>query len=254
MTTPGERLREARMKAGFTSALAAAEALEMKPSTYNAHERAGAHGARMYSPDDAVRYARRFGVTAEWLLFGSNAVGTLGGREAELRSQRTGPEIVPAGGDRVLIQPGGTVEAGTFRSVDEYGDDPPEPMIGLPDPQYPGLQMYYFNVAGDSMNALKPRPILSGDLVVGIDFEAFQGRVPLRDGMVVVVEQTTGGGMLRELSLKQLEIYEDRYEFHPRSSNSKHRPIVVPHSMEADDGRTVRVLAVARRIINELSL
>jgi hypothetical protein len=39
-------------------------------STYGAHERAESPGGRDYGPDEAKRYARRFGVTPEWLLTG----------------------------------------------------------------------------------------------------------------------------------------------------------------------------------------
>jgi hypothetical protein len=45
-------------------------ALGIPVSTYSSHERAEAPGGRDYSPEQAQRYARRFGVTAEWLLFG----------------------------------------------------------------------------------------------------------------------------------------------------------------------------------------
>ncbi|BAQ44368.1 hypothetical protein Maq22A_c04810 [Methylobacterium aquaticum] len=259
MDTPGKRLREARKRAGFRSASAAAEAIGVPIATYNSHERAGDPGARAYKPEHARQYARRFGVTPEWLLLGTDQAGGLGGGDGAEQvvsghpgTRRPGlTEIVHRG---VEITPGGIVEAGAFRSVDEYNDDPPPPMLGLPDREFPNLKQYYYEVSGDSMNALKKRPILSGDIVVGIDYEAFQGRLPLRDGMIVVVEQTLNGGLLRELSIKQLEIYEDRYELHPRSTNAAHKPIIIKHNIEADDGRTVRILAVARRIINELDL
>jgi phage repressor protein C with HTH and peptisase S24 domain len=39
-------------------------------STYGAHERAQSPGGRDYGPEDAKKYARRFGVTPEWLLTG----------------------------------------------------------------------------------------------------------------------------------------------------------------------------------------
>ena len=39
-------------------------------STYGAHERAEAAGGRDYGPDEAKFYARRFGVSPEWLLTG----------------------------------------------------------------------------------------------------------------------------------------------------------------------------------------
>ena len=68
-STRGTRLRDAREKR-FKSARIAAKALGMPVSTYGAHERAEDPGGRDFGPDEAKRYARRFGVTPEWLLTG----------------------------------------------------------------------------------------------------------------------------------------------------------------------------------------
>jgi hypothetical protein len=67
--TRGQRLRAARAQ-HFKSARTAAIALGLPISSYGAHERAEAIGGRNYGPDEAKRYARHFGVTAEWLLTG----------------------------------------------------------------------------------------------------------------------------------------------------------------------------------------
>jgi hypothetical protein len=72
MATPktrGERLRMAREQF-FKSGRLAAQALTMPVATYGAHERAQMPGGRDYSPEEAKRYARRFRVSAEWLLMG----------------------------------------------------------------------------------------------------------------------------------------------------------------------------------------
>ena len=69
METPNERLKKAREKAGYASARAAAEALGMKESTYMGHE----NGHRGFPAKQAPKYARKFKVTEEWLLFGKGA-------------------------------------------------------------------------------------------------------------------------------------------------------------------------------------
>lgn len=69
-STRGDRLRIAREKR-FKSGRAAAKALGIAVSTYGAHERAEAPGGRDYGPNEAKRYARRLGVTPEWLLTGA---------------------------------------------------------------------------------------------------------------------------------------------------------------------------------------
>ena len=77
-TTRGERLRIAREKR-FKSARLAGKAMNVPVSTYGAHERAQSPGGRDYGPEDAKKYARRFGVTPEWLLTGREPFATVDG-------------------------------------------------------------------------------------------------------------------------------------------------------------------------------
>lgn len=62
----GDRLREARIAAGFKSARSAALQFGWGPSTYGAHE----NGQNGFPPDAADRYAKAFKTTAAWLLIG----------------------------------------------------------------------------------------------------------------------------------------------------------------------------------------
>ena len=66
MTEMSERLRQAREKAGYKSASAAAEAVGIPASTYRAHE----NGQNEYSFREATFYGRKFGVDAVWLIEG----------------------------------------------------------------------------------------------------------------------------------------------------------------------------------------
>ncbi len=140
----------------------------------------------------------------------------------------------------------GKVEAGAFREVDDFDQREPETILVPADREFPSARILLFQVEGDSMNALKPTPILPGYQVVALAFEDISDRVPLRDGMIVVVQRTRDGGHVREWSIKQIEYYADRIEFHPRSNNGKHRPIVVFHDRGADDGTTVEIIALVR--------
>jgi len=146
----------------------------------------------------------------------------------------------------------GKTEAGSFREVDGL-DQSEQVFISLaPDDRFPGARQMAFDVEGDSMNALKPRPIFPGDRAVGVAYEDVAHEATLRDGMIVVVERTRDGGHTREWSIKQVEIYADRVEFHPRSTNAKHKPIVIARDMEADAGTTVEILMLVRRVVNDL--
>lgn len=64
MSDMGERLRKARIKAGYKYASAAAKALGVTESTYRAHE----NGQNEFGIDEAEIYAKRFNVSALWLL------------------------------------------------------------------------------------------------------------------------------------------------------------------------------------------
>lgn len=64
--TPGERLRLARTAAGFPSIADAARAKNFHKQNLADHE----SGRRNISPEHAQEYARAFGVSASWLLYG----------------------------------------------------------------------------------------------------------------------------------------------------------------------------------------
>lgn len=66
MQQPSDRLRDARIKAGFDSAKAAAEAMGASVATYIQHE----NGTRGYPAKAAAKYASFFRSTPEWLLYG----------------------------------------------------------------------------------------------------------------------------------------------------------------------------------------
>lgn len=176
--------------------------------------------------------------SVEWLAFGREPEATFGTvrSEATLRERPV-----------VAIPKVGFVEAGAFRTVNHYDDDfeSREKIFDEPDPEFPNARLVAFEVAGDSMNAAEP-PIWPGSNLICVDFD--DAGIPLSEGMTVVVEQTLEGGHVREWSVKEVELYPDRIEYHPRSANPIHKPIIVPINAEPEDGREVRVLALVRRV------
>ncbi|KFC73220.1 hypothetical protein FG93_01964 [Bosea sp. LC85] len=162
-------------------------------------------------------------------------------------------QVRPASSELAPYRIAGKVEAGAFRPQEDLGDwDEAKVIYDKRDPKYPDARHLSFDVDGDSMNALKPRPILSGDQVLAVSYEDISDRTPIRDGMVVVVERSRYSGMEREWSIKQIELYADRIEFHPRSTNPRHEVIKVPRDNTADDGQKVEIIALVRRVSNEL--
>ena len=83
MTDPAERLRIARLRAGFQTGKDAAEALGFPVSTYLGHE----NGSRGYPAKKAEVYARKFKVREQWLLYGvGEGPGETGDQAAEIVS------------------------------------------------------------------------------------------------------------------------------------------------------------------------
>ncbi|OCJ05288.1 peptidase S24 [Rhizobium sp. AC44/96] len=239
MELPKDRLKRARAAAGFDSPTDAANAFprDINKNTLISNE----NGNRPISRKAAEKYGELFGVKAGWILFGD--------REEEA------PAISEIALTRVGMVTGrvaGLVEAGTFREVDEFDQSEPEEIMLPRDERFPNARLLVFDCSGDSMNDLRPRPIFPGDRLVCVAYDDIEHLVELRSGMVVVVERTRDGGHFREWSVKQLELFTDRAEFHPRSTNPKHKPIVVPIDHQADDGVHVHVIAVVRRVMNEM--
>lgn len=83
--TPGDRLRAARLRAGYGKAVDAARAFGWEPPTYHAHE----NGTRGLTARAAEKYARAYRVQPSWLLFG-------GPHDGEGRAAASAPP--PAGG------------------------------------------------------------------------------------------------------------------------------------------------------------
>jgi hypothetical protein len=166
---------------------------------------------------------------------------------------RPRPELVEVKEGRLLpITVAGPVQAGSFIPIDEFDQSEPEVFYEPADRQFPRARRTAFNVFGDSMNALQPVPILPGSRVIAVNYADIG--IPLRDNMVVVVQQERDAGFLREWSLKQIELTDDAIIFHPRSSSPRHKPIVVDRDLKADDGRQVEILALVREIKNTLPM
>lgn len=71
MDSPAERLKKSRIDAGYETATDAARAMGVKPPTYLGHEN-GSTGLRRGA---AIRYAKFYGVSLDWLLTGTGTSG-----------------------------------------------------------------------------------------------------------------------------------------------------------------------------------
>jgi phage repressor protein C with HTH and peptisase S24 domain len=110
MKEPHERLQAARAAAGYQEASEAARALGIKEPTYLGHE----NGSRGFK-SRADQYARKYGVSLEWLLTGRGQKERRSERLEDNKSRRTIPLVgyVGAGAEAHFLEAGelGRVEA-----------------------------------------------------------------------------------------------------------------------------------------------
>lgn len=202
---PGDRLRDARTKAGLTVEQVA-ERVQKAPSTVRAHE----NGQNGIKAPMAERYGRALNVSPEWLLYGRSADdrGTL-------------PEL---SGLPLLS----SIQAGAWLAIDDSGQEEPELVQHAKDRAYPHARQWLREVQGDSMNAAGVMP---GDLAHLVEFFG----AGLENGMIVEVTRTRDGGALREITLKEVEVSDRGVLLWPRSTNPRWKDPVRLNDDSADD-------------------
>lgn len=149
--------------------------------------------------------------------------------------------------DRSGIKPpfAGYVRAGLFETFDPYfqQDHVEVPEFVQIQPGYGRIRQYAYQAKGDSMDEAGIREgmwIVAADAADMIDMNG-----DLESGDLVIVERTEAQRSSRELTVKEIRYYRDRYELLPRSSNAEHKPIIVKHNHDADaDGIEVKIVGV----------
>lgn len=178
--------------------------------------------------------------TFEWLSIGTGREST-SGSASEKPTDSAKPQQGEIAVGRMYVR--WVAEAGNWREFDDYSDQE-EPEWYLV-PQRPGdpLRRFLTKIAGDSMDKAR---LFDGDYVVTIDWNDLDR--PANDGEIVVVQQTRDGGHTIETTVKQIRVHKDRYELHPRSSNPKHKAIVVKHGDGERDGRQVTIIGLVESV------
>lgn len=244
----GERLTLARKAAGFTSAADAARALGISYPTYAAHENAsrGFHSV-------VAQYARRFSVSADWLLTG-RGIGP-GGVSESLDSDKLDAIDGPVSLSGKRVSYGGVVRAGGFLAVDDFDQDDGDHLVPSSvvwNDLFPKVRQFGWRVRGTSMDEVG---IFDGMWIVAapyLDFVETYGE-PV-NGTPVVVERTRHGGSEIERTLKELQFNRNGMRLVPRSSDPAHKEVFVPRDYDADsDEVTVAIIAVVLSVIRVFS-
>lgn len=246
-----ERLRAARVAAGFKSASAAAARFGWKVGAYRHHE----NGTAGYKPDSAAEYAAAFGVDESWLMFGR---GRGPGGEQQDGEARPGlpsmtrgsdilagprPAVPPMTGARPIgrsIPILGEVAAGVWREAHqavELPDDWDEEIlssrgiefIALDVAGYERAKLFALRIVGPSMNKEYPE----GRYVIA----APPAEAGLRNEDHVVVVRRDSYGRV-ETTVKELVITaEGKVELWPRSDHPDYQTPIEMNPRENDQDR-----------------
>lgn len=214
----GDRLRQARLKAGYPSARAAAIAFGWKPSTYASHE----NGQTDVPPLEAMqRYAKAFRVPVETLLLAS-------------ASKPAEPSIT------ISVAPvRGIAQAGIWREHEEMDFAELDPVPVVPG-KWISLEQFAFKVEGPSMNRAG---VVEGSFVVCVPY--FLARREWITEDMVVVERRRG--QIVERTVKRLRLVPEGAELWPESDDPRYQaPVfIAPNgSLHEDDGTSVEIVGL----------
>jgi hypothetical protein len=199
MTEPHERLRQARLQAGYKEASEAARALGMRESTYLGHE----NGSRGFKAQ-ADRYARKFGVSLEWLLTGRGP-----------RAPRTTTPAAPAAASTVPLV--GYVGAG----AQAYFFSDQGEIDRVPAPEGSAESTVAVEIRGESLGSFFDRWIVYYDDIrrpVTADLLGKLCVVGTDDGRVLIkkIQRSKARGLFHLLSQTEGPILDVRLEWAAR--------------------------------------
>lgn len=227
METTADRLKKARLDAGYENARAAAEALGVNYTTYGQHE----NGTRSFPSGTAERYARKFKVSLEWLLTG---------RGSPLNGSLTMPQGKP--GKLSLVPVLGFVNAGAWADIAEQRSSTMGEYVPSAS-DYPSEWQFAYIVDGPSLN----RVASPGDRLICLDL--IKSQVAIQDNDLVIVERSRYGGEMVQRSAKRVRQTIRGHELWPESDHPDHQqPIPFDGNEESDEVRvTAKVLWILKR-------
>lgn len=128
-----------------------------------------------------------------------------------------------------------SVSAGRWLEVTTLDEDFDHQTIPVAqDLRFPGVRQYALKIVGDSMDLEFPE----GCYVTCIDY--WQAGIAVRDGLLVHVERTRGGGQLVEITVKAIETVNGTRVLAPRSSNPKWTAVPI----DGDDSTSVTIKGI----------
>lgn len=208
MTEASDRLRQLRVKRGFSTAADAAKAFGWNEHTYKSHE----NGLRGIKLDAARKYASAFNSTAAYILTGGGS-RTNGDGSASINSVSS-VKLIAA------------VSAGTFR-YDEGIDEGAILVPAVPRGDIPAQSQYAVVIDGQSVNKRIP----DGAFAICARYDSFPGGAQ-HGALVHVVRERSG---LHEHTIKELRFSREGMMLYPVSTDPKHQEPIQLGTGEADE-------------------
>ncbi len=207
MSTQGERLRAARLAAGYPTAADAGRALGIHPQNVRDHEA----DRRRFNSDQAASYARMYKIDPTEILFGAGHTSGSG---------------VAASDDVRMVGIIGEIRAGQFSELPEQEPEPWE-FVPVNLPEYQRAHLFGLRVVGRSMDRYYPD---GSDVVICPAHEA-----GIREGDHVVVRIRRGN--MVETTLKEIAIEDGGVVLWPRSTDAAYqKPIRLSAMRDSDEG------------------
>jgi hypothetical protein len=151
---------------------------------------------------------------------------------------------MPVSGPRLAEK----LAAGVGRSPTAHEDTPYQIE---PDPDYPHADLRVYQVDGPGMDGRKLRPIIPGDLVAAVLLKDIKGskKAAIPDGSLVVVKQQVAQNMY-EWTLRTVKWEGGGIIL--SCETAKRMKIPPLHLASLSEGGSVKVIALARRVISKL--
>ena len=212
MNTPHERLKHARITAGFDSASQAAERLGVPLATYQQHE----NGIRGIPAKRAALYGTFFKTAPEWILYGRGTVPGAKNSPSVIREARHVPIV-------------GTAAAnvwGDGEQGDALGDSVPVDL-----PTFEQNELFALRVHGSGMDAHYP----PGAIVIASTPKGLE----VRSGDHVIVRRRQGA--MVEVSIREIAAKKGGAELWARSSDTR---LSEPLRLPAEQDETLQIAGV----------
>ena len=228
-----ERLRHARIAAGYESASAAAEAMGVAIPTYLGHE----NGSSGFRTPSAIKYAAKFRVSLEWLETGRGDDPAI----QPSNSTRSIPDIET----RPLI---GAIQAGVWQEPFESGDSE---LIEIPTPAdriVSGANQYWLEIVGDSVDQFVgngSRVFCTAVWDWARDTDDLFRRA---NGKLVIAERRRSDGTFQR-TCKRLVTQNAKTALHPASNHPRWKNEAPIPLNENGDTTSVEIVAVVTDLL-----